>query len=199
MPEPVRTAPFLRACLEILEESSGPLPGSQVLDRVIERVTPTPYEAEVVSGTEPRWRNNLRWYTGDVATVGWMTKRDGLWSLTDSGELALETYDADEYLAELKRLYQGIRQRRRAAVEVLGKNQQMIADALSVVDAGSWTSYEDLAELVGTSRQHVPHFLAGGKKGLLGAYRVLNPDGSQPSDGMLHMDHRGMDVVARWA
>jgi 5-methylcytosine-specific restriction protein B len=187
----------LRACFEVMREASGPLPGRDVIARTGQRLRPTSYEQQIVRGDQPRWDNHLRWWTGDAATIGWMTKRDGLWSLTDAGEAALDSYDEEQLFAELKRRYREIRQQRAQAVEDLSKDQQIIAKALSVVDAGSWTSYDDLAELVGTDPGNVPHFLAGSKKSIPGAYRVLYPDGRTPPDGMLHMDHRGMDLVRK--
>jgi 5-methylcytosine-specific restriction enzyme B len=194
--EPVRTAPFLRACLEVLREASEPLPGREVLARAGQRVPPTPYESQPYSAeaTGPRWQNHLRWWTGDAATIGWMTKRDGLWSLTPAGEAALDAFAEDELLAELKRRYREIRQQRSRAVAELSGDEQLIADALGFVEAGAWTAFDDLAELVGTSAENVAHFLAGTKRGLPGAWRVLRPDGRPPGDGMLHMDHRGTDV-----
>ena len=196
MADVVRAALLLRACLEVLRSAAEPTPGRQVVDETGRRVTLTPYEQELVNG-EPRWRTNLGWSTGDVATVGWMTKRNGLWSLTEAGETALDSFDTDQFFVELRNRYQEVRRLRRTAVAALGADQQVIADALSVVDSGSWTSYDDLAELVGTPSENIPHFLAGSSKSVPGAHRVLRPNGTPPPDGMLHWDHRGMDVARK--
>lgn len=196
MADSVRTTLYLRACFEILREAGEPMPAKEVLDEVGERVAPNPNELEIVR-SEPRWRNNLRWRTGDAATIGWMTKRHGRWSLTEAGETAMDVYSSDHLPLELNRKLREIHEQRRRASKELSDDQPLITEALSVVDPGWWTSYDDLAELVGTPSQQVAHFLAGGKTGLPGSYRVMYPDGTPPSDGMLHMDHRGMDVVAK--
>jgi 5-methylcytosine-specific restriction enzyme B len=197
VPDVVRVAPFLRACFEVLREASGPLSGKEVLTRTGQRVPPTPYEQEILQGNQPRWENNLQWWTADAATVGWMTKRDGLWSLTDAGETALDSYEEDQFVAELKHRVRDVRKQRAQAVKELSKDQKVIANALSLVGAGSWTSYDDLAQLVGTTTGNVPPFLAGSKTSLPGGYRVLNADGSPPPDGMLHLNHRGMDIARK--
>lgn len=198
MAEAVRIAPLLRACLEVLREASEPLHGREVLERAARRVSLTAYEQEPIDDRgQPRWQNHLRWYTGDVATVGWMSKRDGFWSLTEAGETALDAYDEEEFLAELKRRYNEIRRQRANAAKALSNVEQLITRALSVVDPGSWTAYDDLAELVDASADDVQHFLAGAKRGLNGGYRVLYRDGSLPADGMRHMDHRGMNLARK--
>lgn len=198
MAEVVRIAPLLRACLDVLRDASEPVHGREVLERAAQRVSLTTYEQESIDDRgQPRWQNHLRWYTGDVATVGWMSKRDGFWSLTEAGETALDAYDEDEFLAELKRRYNEIRRQRANAAKALSNVEQLITRALSVVDPGSWTAYDDLAELVDASADNVQHFLAGAKRGLTGGYRVLYGNGKLPPDGMHHMDHRGMDLARK--
>ncbi|MGB7795116.1 MAG: AAA family ATPase [Pseudonocardiaceae bacterium] len=193
----VRVAPLLRACLDVLRDSSEPVRGREVLERTAQRVSLTTYEQEPIDRGQPRWENHLRWYTGDVATVGWMSKRDGFWSLTEAGETALDAYDEEEFLAELKRRYNEIRRQRANAAKALSNVEQLITRALSVVDPGSWTAYDDLAELVDASTEKMQHFLAGAKRGLAGGYRVLYGNGRLPPEGMRHMDHRGMDLARK--
>src|SRR5436190_7872502 len=110
----------------------------------------TSYEREPIKSRDvPRWENALRWYTGDVATVGWMSKREGLWSLTEAGADALEAYDAEGLLTELQRRYREIRKRREQAVKTLGSNESLIVRVLSLVDPGAWTSFSDVASIAG--------------------------------------------------
>lgn len=195
MADAVAAAPLLRACLEVMREAGEPLRGREVMGRTAHRVMFSPYELEHVRGhNEPRWETHLRWATGDAATVGWMSKRDGLWSLTEAGEAALDEYDDQHLVTELKKRFRHIRRQREKATKALSGVEHLIARALSVVDAGSWTSYDDVAELVGASPGNVPHYLAGMKRGLPTGYRVLYSDGRLPPDGMRHMDHRGMDL-----
>ena len=79
--------------------------------------------------------------------------------------------------------------RRKEAQRDLNDVQQFIADAIALVEPGSWTSHEDLAELAGTSGTQVADFLAAVK--VANSYRVLEADGSIPSEGQLHFAYRG--------
>ena len=56
-----------------------------------------------------------------------------------------------------------------------------------LVEPGSWTAHDDLAELADTTPNEVADFLASGKVKLPNAYRVLHADGSIPAEGMLQL------------
>ena len=73
-------------------------------------------------------------------------------------------------------------------------SQQFIATTLRLVEAGTWTAHEDLADLAGLPRAEVAHFLASGQAAPPNAYRVLNADGSIPDEGMLHWTYRIADL-----
>jgi 5-methylcytosine-specific restriction protein B len=197
MPEVLRSALLLRTCMEILRDADGTLPRDELITRIGDRVTFTPYKEELDANGRPRWRIHLGWYTGDAATVGWMTKRDGQWSITEAGEAALDSHDEEGLLAELRHRHGEIRQARAQAVHELSDVQEVIARALGEVAPGSWASYDDLATLVDASPGQVPHFLAGSKKSVPGSHRVLRADGQLPDDGMLHFDLRGMDLAKK--
>lgn len=197
MADAVRSGLLLRTCMEVLRDAAEPLPKAEVGRRVAQRLTFTPHELGSV-GAEPRWENFLGWHTGDMATIGWLSKRNGLWEITDAGQAALERYDQKNQLfAELQRRYAEIRKQRLQAVEAMSGEEERIADALSVLDPGTWTSYDDIASLAGTDARTVAHFLAGMKAGMPNAYRVLDADGSVPPDGMRHMRFRGMDIAKK--
>ncbi|MGH3217988.1 MAG: McrB family protein [Streptosporangiaceae bacterium] len=124
----------------------------------------------------------------------------GGWSITEAGVEALETYPtADELFAELTRRYREIDQRRKQAQQKLSDVQQFIATTLRMVEPGSWTAQDDLAELAGTSSDEVADFLASGNIKLANAYRVLTADGSVPAEGMLNSAYRGVDLRRRLA
>ena len=87
-----------------------------------------------------------------------MTKRGG-WAITEAGIEALHDYPGpDELFSELNRRYQEIDQRRKQAQQNLSGFQQFIADTLWLVEPGTWTAHEDLAELAGTSPAEIGHF-----------------------------------------
>ncbi|MCP2337362.1 McrB family protein [Actinomadura rupiterrae] len=100
-----------------------------------------------------------------------------------------------ELYRELLRLGRETRARRAKALEDLEEWQRWIADALSVVPAGSWTSFGDLAVLVGTDWQTVADFLSATL--VPGSHRVLDDDGSLPAESRLHAEHRISDLLGR--
>ena len=139
----------------------------------------------------------MRFHSGDAATIGWMTKRGG-WAITEAGIEALDAYPTPDYLySELIGGYGVIDQRRKRAQQNLSEVQPFIAMTLRLVDAGSWTAQDDLADLAGTTAREVADFLASGKIRLANAYRVLNADGSIPEEGMLNAAYRGTDLRSR--
>jgi 5-methylcytosine-specific restriction enzyme B len=188
---------LLRTALEVLRDAGGPLQVRQVLDAVAGRVELTPDELGRYDSGQPRWDVAVRFFTGDAATLGWMTKRGG-WAITEAGLEALETYPGtDELFSELQRRYREIDRRRKQAQQNLSDVQQFIAETLRLVESGAWTTHDDLAELTGTTGSEVAHFLASGRVKLDNSYRVLNADGSIPAEGMLNAAYRGADLPTR--
>ena len=139
----------------------------------------------------PRFERAIGFHIGDAATIGWASKIGG-WSITDAGIEALETYtSADDLWAEYNRRYREIDQRRKQALQNLSEVQQFIAATLQLVEPGSWTAHDDLAELADTTAGEVADFLANASVRVPNAYRVLNADGSMPEEGMLNFAYRG--------
>ena len=197
--ERVRRAVLFQAAMEILRDAGTKIPQDQVLEELSSRVRLTSQELSVDNSGLPRYQRAVGFHTGDAATVGWMSKIGG-WSITDAGVEALETYPtADELFAELTRRYREIDQRRKQAQQNLSHVQQFIATTLRMVEPGSWTAHDDLAELGGTTPDEVADFLASGRIKLANAYRVLNADGSIPAEGMLNFAYRGVDLRRRLA
>jgi 5-methylcytosine-specific restriction protein B len=190
MAENVRHGLLVRTCLEVLREAERPLRPAETAARMAERIGEfTPYERETLSGGRVRWQNTLQWGTGDMATVGWLSKTGG-WRITDSGEQALETYPDDEDLQRaLIRLRQQVYEERKRAVETLAPFEQQITVALGEVAPGQWTSYQDIAAIAETSPETVASFLASRR--VPNAHRVLREDGSPPPEGMLNQWLRG--------
>ena len=149
--------------LQILRDAPGRCSRVRSRLRLASAVQPTPYEDERHRSGGSRWETALRFHSGDAATVGWMTKRGG-WAITEAGIEALDAYPTpDELFAELNRRYREIDQRRKQAQQNLGDVQQFIATTLRLVEAGTWTAHEDLADLAGTTAAEVAHFLASGQ------------------------------------
>ena len=193
----VRYGLIVWEALQILRDATAPMESRQVAAAVGERIHPTPYESELHRSGGSRWETALNFHSGDAATIGWMTKRGG-WAITEAGIEALDTYSSPEELfSELNRRYEEIDQRRKQAQQNLSGVQQFIADTLGLVEPGTWTAHEDLAELAGTSAAEIGHFLASGKVRIANSDRVLNADGSLPAEGMTHASYRIGDLQRR--
>jgi len=187
--EPIRRALFLRTVMEILRDAGTKLSESQVHEELRQRVQLNAHELSLDNSGLPRFDRAVGFHTGDAATIGWTSKIGG-WSITDAGAEALDTFETpDELFAELRRRLRDVDRRRKEAQRDLNDVQQFIADAIALVEPGSWTSHEDLAELAGTSGEQVADFLAAVK--VTNSYRVLQADGSIPPEGQLHFAYRG--------
>jgi 5-methylcytosine-specific restriction protein B len=146
-----------------------------------------------------RWETVLGYMSGSAVNVGWMSKAGG-WSISDAGAAALDTYQApQDLLDELDRRRSEHDERRKQAFQALGEDHQFIANTLELVDAGSWTAHEDLAELSSTSADNVKYFLANASIKMPTAYRVLNADGTVPDEWVLNANYRGTDLRKRLA
>jgi 5-methylcytosine-specific restriction enzyme B len=193
----VRRAWLLMRTLEILRDAGTKVPPSQVFEEVERRVTLTPRELSVDKSGLPRFERAIGFHVGDAATIGWASKIGG-WSITDAGIEALETYtSADDLWAEYNRRYREIDQRRKQALQNLSEVQQFITATLQLVEPGSWTAHDDLAELADTTAGEVADFLANASVRVPNSYRVLNADGSMPEEGMLNFAYRGLDLRRR--
>ena len=101
--------------------------------------------------TLPRYERAVGFHTGDAATVGWMSKIGG-WSITEAGVEALDTYEsADELWTELRGRLREVDRKRKQAQSNLSEVQQFVAETLALVEPGTWTAHDDLAELAGTT------------------------------------------------
>ena len=198
MAETVRNGLLLQTCLEVLRDAERPLSVTETLERIAERIgTFTEYEQETINDRgRIRWQNIVQWRTGDMATVGWMSKTGG-WQITDSGVQALETYpDGDAISRALMKLRSRVYEERKRAVEQLAPFEQEITIALGEVSAGQWTSYQDIAAIAGTDAETVVNFLA--KQRVPNAHRVLREDGTPPPEGMLNQWLRGGESLRNW-
>ena len=199
MTEQIRYPLIVWEMMRVLSDARIPLTGNQVIDAVRPRIQPTAFESERVKSGRIRWEVVLGWRSGEAATAGWMTKRGG-WALIEGGLEALEEFSTpDELFAELQRRAHEVDQQRKQAMRELNEVEQFITQAIEVVEAGQWTSHDDLAELVGVGSETVGHFLASFKVQIPDAYRVLNADGSIPYEGMQRATYRGTDIQRRLA
>jgi 5-methylcytosine-specific restriction protein B len=195
----VRRDLLLKTALEILRDTGTKMSRPQVMEEIRRRLELTPYELTEDKSGGPRFDSAVGFMIGDAATLGWASKIGG-WSITDAGIEALDAFpDKWELWTELSRRYREIDQRRKQAMQSLNDVQAFIATTLQLVEPGSWTAHDDLAELADTTPNEVADFLASGKVKLPTSYRVLHADGSIPAEGMLNANYRGTDLRRRLA
>lgn len=91
--------------LTLAEEPEG-LPGRTAIDRVMRRMTLSPYELSGFpsSPAEPRFPKILRFATINSVKAGWLLKDKGHWTLTDEGRAALEQFPDPEDLFRRSRI-----------------------------------------------------------------------------------------------
>ncbi|TYB36482.1 AAA domain-containing protein [Micromonospora sp. AP08] len=196
MPEGVRYGLLVRTCLEVLRDAAERLPGKVVLAEVPQRIELTEAELRPQKSGAAAWVVAAHFHTGDAATVGWMVKRNALWWITSEGRAALEAYpSADELYGEISRQYREIVRSRKQARKKYESKLHTIAAAVDNVPAGSWTAYEDLAELVDGKAEDIAHLLADTY--VEDSHRVLTADGQVPSAAYQHSRHRGDDLRKR--
>ncbi|GAA4912701.1 alkylated DNA nucleotide flippase Atl1 [Nonomuraea thailandensis] len=167
-------APILRTTLEVLHEAGRPLQPDEVRQAVTERISIAPEHQGPNAHGQTRWWAQLGFRTGEAASLGWMVKRNG-WSITSAGIQALEDFPGVELYRELGRQYRARRlpaQGRKYA----DPRWNVVLKALEHLKPGSWTTYGDLAELVGMSAQSVGGFMAEAPEGY-NAHRVLQAGG----------------------
>lgn len=166
--------PLLRAALEVLRDADRPLNRHEVMDAVAKRVEISSAHETTDTQGRVRWRVQLGWRTSEAVAIGWITKRGG-WSITEAGIQALEDYPGNELYHELSRLY---RARRHSPQGRAYRDPRwaVVTDALSRLEPGMWTTYGDLAALVGMSAQSVGQYVAENPSS--SGHRVLRGDGT---------------------
>jgi alkylated DNA nucleotide flippase Atl1 len=166
-------APVFRGAMEVLREEGRAMQPAEVREAVAERVVIDPEHEKPNAHGQIRWHAQLEFRTGEAASLGWMTKRNG-WAITPAGIQALEEFPGAELYRALGRQYRA----RRQAVETRSYGDprwKLVREARARVTPGFWTTYGDLAELVGMSAQSVGGFMA--EAGAPGAHRVLQSSG----------------------
>lgn len=159
--------------LRVLRDADGPVPRSEALRRVADRVDLTPYELEPVGkAANPRWSNHLTWSSTSMTAIGWMDKTPEGWVITDSGRDALAHFASGEALvAEHRRLYALHSAEQREGQEFAKPAYEVIRAVLALLDDGQWTSITDVVELSGVGANQVKAFVSATSPE--GAHRLL--------------------------
>ena len=187
----VRRPLLLRVLFDVLTEAAEPMPVTHVLEHVADRVELTPSELSKNASGSPRWDTFLRFASGWGSKIGWISKRGG-WSITEAGLAGTKGLGPDDLYREIKTRYRVVyKEERKRTPRDPDPKWSVLRDALSLIGAGSWTTYGDLAEVTGLSAQSVGQFAAN-QADLANAYRVLQADGSI-SPGFRWSDNRTVD------
>ena len=180
MTEELRRPLLLRTAVEVLRDTQGPVPAGDVLSAIEQRVALNEHELSRNNSGFARFDTFVRFSSGWLASVGWITKSSDGWLLTDAGRDAMETYPDPDFLKELSRRYRQERKAKRLAPGWKDARWPLVRDAVDAVGPGSWTAYKDLADLVGLPPQTIGSFLQSNE--IEHAYRVLTIDGTLAPD-----------------
>ena len=101
-----RTGELLRELFNILMPTPDGLRASEALQVLSERVTLTPYEADIYESGGRRFDKIVRFATVDCVKAGWLVKEKGIWSITDEGrKVHSELKDPEAFYRQAVRLY----------------------------------------------------------------------------------------------
>ena len=101
-----RTGELLRELFNILMPTPDGLRASEALQVLSERVTLTPYEADIYESGGRRFDKIVRFATVDCVKAGWLVKEKGIWSITDEGrKVHAELKDPEAFYRQAVRLY----------------------------------------------------------------------------------------------
>jgi restriction system protein len=98
---------MVQAVLRVLAGNSEGMRAAKVIERVREALPPTPAEEGnyETSGTE-KYSKILRFMTIAPVKAGWLVKSKGIWTITEDGRTALETYSApSELMTAANKMY----------------------------------------------------------------------------------------------
>lgn len=176
----VRQGLLQRTVLEVLRDR-GTTPRHEVMKDVAARIELTDYEMATTAKGLPRFEISIAWGSVDMVAAGWIAKIKGGWSLTREGREILESSsDADDLARISSAAYKEARASKRAQ---LGKYKTdrypLIDEAVKLLDEGQWTTYSDIAAVVGSNPPSVGDYLLNDDLRIEGRHRVV-PVGQPP-------------------
>jgi len=103
-----RLGELMRGVFAVLSDASDPVPAREVIRLTAERVSPTPFEQEMLPKHQNirRFDNLIRFTTLPAVKAGWLIKAKDGWTLTEVGRSAYATFaDPEAIRREAERLY----------------------------------------------------------------------------------------------
>lgn len=173
---------LLRALFTVLADQPDGMHYRAAVDQVRLTIPPVGRELEPVAANpdQDKYLNDLLWYTVDAVKAGWLVKKAGIWRLTESGRTALAANTQPGTLADAaSALYHDWRARQdRGSDDVDGDRWDLARCALEGLPEATWTSYTDIAKLVGTNPSSAGWWVSQSDGQLPNAYRVLQVSGA---------------------
>jgi restriction system protein len=142
---------MVQAVLRVLTTASEGMRAAEVIAKVREVLPPTPAEAGSyeTSGTE-KYSKILRFMTIAPVKAGWLVKSKGVWTITEDGRLALETYAAPaELMGEARKRYSAWLHSREVDPEEMDKGLPDNASAATLEEAEE-QSWRDVSAFLAT-------------------------------------------------
>ena len=185
---PYRQGELLRGVFQILQSHPDGLQAKEVLSQLERLVPPTPFEASYYpkNPSVRRFEKIVRFSTIGPVKAGWLEKDKGLWSLTDEGSNAYETFqDPEKFFREAGRLYKRWKQEQpEPEPEEVDDDASDSATTVEEAEETAWSEIEE--HLTSMNPFDFQHLVAGLLRGM--GYHVswVAPPGPD----------RGVDVIA---
>lgn len=158
-----RKGQVLRGLLAALMAAPEGLSVSEAVARTAERVPPTAEELTEYRPGATQYRRRLRLHTINPTSAGWIAKERGKpWRITDAGRAAYERYTDP---VELSRAADATGHKQRRSKEPANgavkdtPQLSLLREAMEIVSGDLWTTYSDLAQLLGTTESEVGRLL----------------------------------------
>jgi len=178
----IRRGEILRLALQCLYESQGPVPPIEVDAYIAESMQFNDYEVGLLSNGRPRWISNYRWASTEFSVAGWITKGEAGWAMTPEGRKVIEeNWNGDQIDAFARAAYRTHNNAQKAQRALADPRLEIAASAISVLEPGTWATFEDVASLAGVGADQLKLFLE--HKAIEGAHRLLPPDGNASGNG----------------
>lgn len=197
----VRQGLLQRTALEVLRDR-GTTPRNEVVKDVAARIELTDYELTKTAKGLPRFEVSIAWGSVDMVAAGWIAKIKRGWTLTRDGREVLEhSSDTDDLAKISNAAYKESRAAQRAqAGKYKTDRYPLIDEAVKLLDEGQWTTYSDIAAVVGSNPPSVGDYLLNDSLRIDGRHRVVpvgqppyrSPDRSALEAEGVAFDERGM-------
>lgn len=197
----VRHGLFQRTALEVLRDR-GPLQRGEVVREVLQRVDLTDHELSRTAKGVPRYEVSIGWGSVDMVAAGWIEKTPQGWMLLSRGRQILDSSTAADDLSKISNAaYKEVQEAKRDKTgRYKTARYPLIDEAVKLLGEGQWTTYSDIAAVVGSNPPSVGEYLLNESLQIEGRHRVV-PVGqpqyrSQDRDALkaegVDFDERGM-------